>query len=774
MNWKNLTIGKKIAAGFGAVMILLTVCVVLSFTGVGGIVSNASRVIDGNRLDGVLSQMEVDHLNWSNEINALLTDERITSVDAETDDHRCNFGQWLFSDERRLAESLIPSLAPLFRDMEEPHRELHESALAITQAFKQADPALPGYLAALEAEHIEWASGIDTLLLNNLPELAIESDDHKCRLGQWLYGDGARRAVDLNPELKPLIEALKEPHRRLHQSAADIQASYVQIHPGLIEKLQSLMENNLRWAQKVAQAILMEDVHTDIETDPALCGFGQFLASEQAKAYMTDFPAFKEAMEAVEEPHNKLHQSAKDILRELSLGDPASASALFQARTVPALEEVARHLQHAIDAEAALIQAQKRARDIRREQALPALEETRSALKALKNASQKALEGMNAANRIYAQKTLPALVTVQNLLRELRQEARRNTMSDAAMLEFAKGTKFFVGLIGVMALFLGFFLAYLIGRGITRLLRTTATSMDEAAGQVASASGQISAASQQLSEGASENAASLEETSSSLEEMSSMIRHNADNAVQANTLMEETRGVVTRAAVSMKALTFSMNEINEAGRDIGKIIKSIDEIAFQTNLLALNAAVEAARAGEAGAGFAVVADEVRNLSKRAADAARNTSVLIEGAIQKIQQGSDLVHQTDDAFGEVAVNSEKAAHLVGEIAAASQEQAQGIEQITTAMSQMDHVTQQNATNAEESANASEMLSAQAFSMKESVDTLMKMVGGNGHDHHPHDRPFVSSDQVPFDGRTRYKVLTSETLVSVDDQGGVTDF
>lgn len=264
---------------------------------------------------------------------------------------------------------------------------------------------------------------------------------------------------------------------------------------------------------------------------------------------------------------------------------------------------------------------------------------------------------------------------------------------------------------------------------ITRPLNRIIEGLTDGADQVASASSQVSTASQSLAEGASEQAAGLEETSSSIEEMASMTKQNEDNANQANTLMVDTSRVVDEANHSMTESTQSMNEISTASEETGKIIKTIDEIAFQTNLLALNAAVEAARAGEAGAGFAVVANEVKNLAMRAAEAAKNTANLIEGTVKRIQSGSEIVSKTNEAFGKVATGSKKVGQLVGEISAASQEQAQGIEQVNRAVAEMDKVVQKNAASAEESASASEEMNTQAEQMKDFVGELVMLVSGS---------------------------------------------
>ncbi len=211
--------------------------------------------------------------------------------------------------------------------------------------------------------------------------------------------------------------------------------------------------------------------------------------------------------------------------------------------------------------------------------------------------------------------------------------------------------------------------------------------------------GQSLVTSQTLAEAASEQAASLEETSSSLEEMASMTKKSAENTTHANKLMTASQEATQTANRSMNHLTHSMEEVAQASEQTQKIVKTIDEIAFQTNLLALNAAVEAARAGEAGAGFAVVADEVRNLAMRAAEAAKNTSNLMNDIVEKIKAGENMVAVTSKEFQQVSSSSKKVVELMGEISAASQEQSQGIDQINTAVAEINKVTQQNAASAQ---------------------------------------------------------------------------
>jgi len=268
---------------------------------------------------------------------------------------------------------------------------------------------------------------------------------------------------------------------------------------------------------------------------------------------------------------------------------------------------------------------------------------------------------------------------------------------------------------------------YMVNRSINASLNKVIDNVSHTSFRVSSAAGQVAASSVELAEGNSAQAAAIEETSSAMEETSSMTRQNAENARHADGLMADMARVVAEAGEAMNQLTTSMGEALVASEETSKIIKTIDDIAFQTNLLALNAAVEAARAGEAGAGFAVVADEVRNLAMRAAEAARNTADLLEDTAGKIKNGSSMVDGAAESFSRVAEGALKAQSLVGEITAASGEQADGVNQINQAIIEIDKVTQNNAATSEESASAASELQGMAEEMMSYVVELAALVG-----------------------------------------------
>ena len=281
-----------------------------------------------------------------------------------------------------------------------------------------------------------------------------------------------------------------------------------------------------------------------------------------------------------------------------------------------------------------------------------------------------------------------------------------------------------VGLLSVATFFVILLARSVLGRPLRRII----SRMESGAGQVAQASDQVSSSSQSMAEGASEQASSLEETSASLEQMNSTIRQNAKNAQDANGMAEEARKMSAKGNEAMTRLAQTIGKIKTSSDQTASILKTIDEIAFQTNLLALNAAVEAARAGEAGKGFAVVAEEVRSLAQRSAEASKSTAQLIEDACKNAEQGVNVANEAEESLSQIDATVAKVTDLINLVSAASTEQADGIDQISKAVGQMDQVTQSNAASSEESAAASEELSAQAQELTSMVDELVQTVFG----------------------------------------------
>jgi methyl-accepting chemotaxis protein/methyl-accepting chemotaxis protein-1 (serine sensor receptor) len=263
-------------------------------------------------------------------------------------------------------------------------------------------------------------------------------------------------------------------------------------------------------------------------------------------------------------------------------------------------------------------------------------------------------------------------------------------------------------------------------RSLTRQLRESAVELASSADQISAAAAQVAQSSQSLAQGASQQAATIEETSSASSQINSMARRATDSARSTAEMVTRSQQNSEQANSSLDQMIRAMDGINASSQKISKIIKVIDEIAFQTNILALNAAVEAARAGEAGMGFAVVADEVRSLAQRCAQAAKDTSVLIEESVQRSVEGRSSVETVAGSTRGITNDSGKIKMLIDEISLGSEEQSHGIEQITKSIQQLESVTQGNAAGAEQGAAAAEQLSAQAEAMREAVRRLRSLV------------------------------------------------
>ena len=311
--------------------------------------------------------------------------------------------------------------------------------------------------------------------------------------------------------------------------------------------------------------------------------------------------------------------------------------------------------------------------------------------------------------------------SILDINRQLLVDATR-----AADNEATRNRWIVLACIGI-ALLVGAVIIFVV-RLVNRSLRQAAAELAEGAEQVASAANQVSSSSQSLAQGSSEQAASLEETSASSEQISSIARKGSENSREAASLVTGSQEKFVHTNRSLDQMVLAMGDIQAQSGSIAKIIKVIDEIAFQTNILALNAAVEAARAGEAGMSFAVVADEVRNLAQRCAQAARDTTGLIEESIAKSNQGKLQVDGVAAGIREIAAEFGQVKTLVDELNQGSDEQTRGIEEVAKAVVQIQQITQSTAAGAEESAAAAEELNAQSETLKAVVQRLTALVGG----------------------------------------------
>lgn len=670
MQWKNLSIGKKLGIGFGSVLILLTGISIYTYFGFNKVDHLAHKTQEMAEGDQFVLLKTIDHLNWVSTLSNLVFKEDVHSVDLQTDDHKCGFGKWLYGEKTKM--------------------------------------------------------------------LAAE-----------------------NKELGSLLETVKEPHRRLHQSAIKIKNTYVAFNSSLDGILADRWIDHLLWIKHLSQSIMTGDEFTG-GLDPKACAFGKWYYSYKAMD-----PEFAELLKGWERPHAQLHRSAEKIVSYLERNDLDGAMKIYQEETTPTLgvlEERYKKTMGWIDA------------------SLAKVVETR---------------------QIFNNETLLALADTQNTLDEIRENYKNEyiRMDDEMMTGIDKAMLYNL-VLSICAVFIGIVSSIFIAKGITgpvakgiefaRIMSNgdltqkldldqkdeigiLAVALNNMAGNlrkmfqditggvetISSSSTELSAISHQMASGAEQTSGKSNQVAAAAEEMSVNMNSVAAASEQASTNIqmvaaaseemsatineiagntEKGRAITSDAVTLAQTVSGRVGELGKAATDVGKVTETINDISEQTNLLALNATIEAARAGEAGKGFAVVANEIKELAKQTADATKDIRFKLEGiqgategTVLEINKIQTVISDINGIVGTIATAIEEQSAATKEISGNVNQAALGIQDVNENVVQSSAVAVTIAEDvvevnqaANEMADGSEQVNASAEELSKLSENLKQIV------------------------------------------------
>ena len=619
------------------------------------------------------------------------------------------------------------------------------------------------FMVQKEVDHLTWVNKVQKLFMENLPTLDVQTDHTQCGIGKFLHGEEGQKMAKSDPQIEALLEAVKVPHKDLHDTASTIKAVWQPNHPGLSLTLAARLDDHRRWVQKVSNT-LMENKPIDVQVDPTKCAFGKWLAGEEAQRLMGEWPEFQSIMAQVTQFHNQLHESAVKIQRASSAEQKLD---IYANLTEPACNQVATLFGQVQTLEAALDKSQLQASQIFDSQTLPALKATQAKINSLVeylSASQATIKqymdskGSTAkwtTSMIAVTAVAVAAVFSMLLIRSLVGPVTQAVIFAQKMAEgdltqtLDVNQKDEIGILSGALNQMGASLNRMfkdIAAGVSTItsssteLSAISQQMSQSSNQSSSRSSSVAAAAEQMSANMTSVAAASEQAStnvsmvaSATEEMTATVKEISQNSAKANTITSEAVAKVTSASDKV-------DKLGIAAREISKVTEVITEISEQTNLLALNATIEAARAGEAGKGFAVVANEIKELAKQTAEATQEIKAKIEGiqnstslTVDEIKQISKVINDVNDIVVTIATAVEEQAVTTQEIASNVAQASQGIGEVNENVAQSSSVSAEIARDIAEVNQAgievssgSEQINSSAHELSQLAEKLNEMV------------------------------------------------